>query len=422
MQIVKSFLVAAFLLTAVTLPAVAASSQFETLKTGYEDRAATIDKNHESHVASAGSKYEVSLNRAVEIAAKKKGDLDEVVALTNEVARFAGARTVPEEPPAGTHPAVVEMQKRYWAYMKAGDDNRNKQMAALLKQYISKLEVLRKSLTKKGKIKDAQEVDAEIKKMNYVLAEVAARLPKEKKADTPSTLKKGLVLHYGFDKDEGNKVTDKSGKKLDGVVHGAKWTSKGRCGGAYNFDGKDDMIEISRNPTISNCYTIAMWFTAGDQKRRLTGRQLISFNRRYQIGAMEFDGKIRFFSVAMNEASYGPHAMNLVSDGVKMKDDEWHHLCLVIEGRLPGKESKGTFYFDGNAAGSMSSRYGVNKGDLRLLIGALTNDPRKSPMAFWYGSIDEVMIYERPLSKKEVEELHKSRKGLSGTGLQKETR
>jgi len=43
----------------------------------------------------------------------------------------------------------------------------------------------------------------------------------------PDTLTKSLVLCYSFDDEGKGKVTDKSGKKNDGDVKGAKWTSKG---------------------------------------------------------------------------------------------------------------------------------------------------------------------------------------------------
>jgi len=45
----------------------------------------------------------------------------------------------------------------------------------------------------------------------------------------------GLIAHYDF---EGN-ANDVSGNGHDGTVVGASWTSAGKSGGGYEFDGND---------------------------------------------------------------------------------------------------------------------------------------------------------------------------------------
>ena len=77
-----------------------------------------------------------------------------------------------------------------------------------------------------------------------------------------ASFRKGLVLHYSFDRDENDKVTDKSGKGNHGEVNGAKWTAKGKVGGAYEFDGIDDYIEVAHSKHLdfdaaSDSFTVA---------------------------------------------------------------------------------------------------------------------------------------------------------------------
>jgi hypothetical protein len=47
----------------------------------------------------------------------------------------------------------------------------------------------------------------------------------------PESLKRGLVMYYSFDQEDGKVVHDLSGNKKDAEVHGAKWTANGRIGG-----------------------------------------------------------------------------------------------------------------------------------------------------------------------------------------------
>ncbi len=80
----------------------------------------------------------------------------------------------------------------------------------------------------------------------------------------PEALRKGLVLYYAFDRDEGGKVADASGKNNQGDVHGAKWTSKGKAGGAFRFSGRRERIEVADSKDFSlkltEDKTYALWW------------------------------------------------------------------------------------------------------------------------------------------------------------------
>jgi hypothetical protein len=54
----------------------------------------------------------------------------------------------------------------------------------------------------------------------------------------------GLVLHYSFDLNEANAITDATGRH-PGTAYKAPWTGSGKIGGARTFNGRDSVIEVS---------------------------------------------------------------------------------------------------------------------------------------------------------------------------------
>ncbi len=76
-----------------------------------------------------------------------------------------------------------------------------------------------------------------------------------------NVLGEGLVLHYGFDRDEGATVADKGARGADGVVAGATWVSAGKVGGAFRLHGSDSTIVSRETVGIRGAEprTIAFW-------------------------------------------------------------------------------------------------------------------------------------------------------------------
>ncbi|MHC4431746.1 MAG: LamG domain-containing protein [Planctomycetota bacterium] len=66
-----------------------------------------------------------------------------------------------------------------------------------------------------------------------------------------------LVAHLGFDEGSGNVAHDTSGNGHDGTLNGDPQWVAGRFGGALDFDGADDYVEISR--VVQDDFTLAAW-------------------------------------------------------------------------------------------------------------------------------------------------------------------
>jgi len=79
--------------------------------------------------------------------------------------------------------------------------------------------------------------------------------------DPGSCVTKGLVGYWAFEEGEGQTAYDASGNGNNGTLHnGPKW-SQGKVGGALEFDGTDDYIDLnSHESTLLNpTFTISFW-------------------------------------------------------------------------------------------------------------------------------------------------------------------
>src|SRR3954468_453281 len=70
----------------------------------------------------------------------------------------------------------------------------------------------------------------------------------------------GLVAAYSFDQ-SGTTVADLSGHGNVGTVSKAAWTSAGKYGGAYSFNGTSSMISVPDSPSLdlTTGMTIEAW-------------------------------------------------------------------------------------------------------------------------------------------------------------------
>jgi len=66
-----------------------------------------------------------------------------------------------------------------------------------------------------------------------------------------------LIAHLGFDEGSGTVAHDTSGNGHDGTLNGDPQWVAGRIGGALDFDGTDDYVEITR--IVQDDFTLAAW-------------------------------------------------------------------------------------------------------------------------------------------------------------------
>ncbi|MFC1497654.1 LamG domain-containing protein [Verrucomicrobiota bacterium] len=227
-------------------------------------------------------------------------------------------------------------------------------------------------------------------------------------SDNLAILQKGLVLYYSFNNWSEDKVTDRSDKKNHGKVHGAKWTVKGKKGGAYEFDGENDWIGVKYTESLAPTREIsfAAWAFRDDWASYTKVARILSKTHAggWQIG--------------MNGSEYGSNGIGAIAyrNGAygKTKTDRttlsrgWHHLTGTSNGHLLH------FYIDGKlvATDDAGLNCSIVYRDKNALIigGEAGSGPSPEGNYYFNGKIDEIMIFNRALSEKEIKQIYNSQK------------
>lgn len=208
----------------------------------------------------------------------------------------------------------------------------------------------------------------------------------------------GMVLYYKLD---GNSL-DASGFGRDGTPSGpiaatGKW---GESGGALGFNGSSDYVSIPVGATTGLAkFSISLWVKTSEAR---TGSSYwthptilglaTSGSGSGDFGLCLNNGKPGFFGglVANNDNSY--------YSATSVNDDTWHHLAAVNDGVTV------KLYIDGalDTGGSILS--GLPLANTGFYLGK-SNLP--DPLGY-AGVIDDLRIYNRPLSAAEVDALFAS--------------
>jgi hypothetical protein len=344
---------------------------------------------------------------------KQKGDLDAYVVVEAEKKRFAAEGTVPDANKDAI-PALADAAGASQRALSAIDSDRNRQTAALLRKYAAALDGIIKPLMKAGKIDEAKAVKVEKDKAAAELADLEARRPPEeatpdtgeaastgKPKSLPAWLKKGLVLYYSFDSSAGGNVTDKSGKSHAGKAHGAKWTAQGKVGGAYAFDGRAAYIDAGNSPAYdfdsSRDWTFAFWV-----RPRGHLASMCFYSRAGENHSLSGGENYLYYQAANGPwpegLSWGP--INEEWDtGVTLSLDQWQHVVMIYDAAT----RRASACVNGvEKAGVQVGSVGSSTGSLRIGDNANVN--------FLNGAVDEVMIFDRALTEREVKQLYDAQK------------
>ncbi len=214
----------------------------------------------------------------------------------------------------------------------------------------------------------------------------------------------GLVGWWSFDgKDMLNGVAqDRSGQGNNGNllnIASTTFYTGGKIGQAGNFDGVNDEVRISTVPTLTQPYTISLWFKSS---LMAANRHLITF------GSANVTPTILLRSsqdIEIDAASAGSFRTFCNKVFTSSELNRWSHLVIVINSSTDASQWKCYINnVDIAVANSDSSGTYANPPTTSWSIGsypALSN-------RYFNGSIDDVRIYNRALSATEVANLYTS--------------
>jgi hypothetical protein len=136
----------------------------KSLQDQYKKAIAKIDSDAANAAQSQPATYLKELYK-IQQALQKAGDLDGLTAANSELERFKSKQTVPDQPDQSLPPDIRNLQTAFKAALAKADLDKNKKLVSTTKQYVELLNSLQTSLTKAGKVDQAMDVSAEIKRV-----------------------------------------------------------------------------------------------------------------------------------------------------------------------------------------------------------------------------------------------------------------
>jgi hypothetical protein len=223
----------------------------------------------------------------------------------------------------------------------------------------------------------------------------AQNLPSEDKAEKVDLDQDpNLVGWWKLDEDSGQIAADSSGNNREGELKGglsfATGSVPGRIGRALRLDGKEQYIEITgyKGVTGTRARTVSAWIKTTSFRSEFVSWGFDDFGQMFIFGIIRRSG-----------IGITPNGGYLYSSS-KAHDDAWHHVAVVVdEVELPNLHDDVRLYQDGELAEihdiGLLDLWPINTGsELDVRIGRR-----------FEGLIDDVRIYDRPLSEDEVKAL-----------------
>lgn len=405
MKRAKSIFLAGLALMLLAATGHAANKKLADYSAAYNKHVQKIEDEYKVGLQTALSKYGKSLNKALTIA-KKAGDLEEYLALKKEKDSFVKEKSVPTESPAGIPKILMDIRANYQACTAKAKDGQNRNMASLIRRYISSLNARKRKYVQQDEIDQAIEVKSEIEKVEFILADLDSKMPKmeikpkpvgstpiQGKHRIPVSLEKRLVLHYSFDLDKGEKVIDLSGKGNHGEIVNARYAPLGKVGRACEFNGGTTRITIKDSQSLRvQQHTLSAWVKAAESMSGQLGIILSKEKSRAAGGyylAYTHD-KVNYKLMEGGRMARGYHNTLKTMELVPM---QWYHLVGTFDGKTR------RLYVNGKEVESVKEPMELFHDSTPITIGS-----------GWNGLIDEIMIFDSSLTGEEVRQLYSARK------------
>jgi len=201
-----------------------------------------------------------------------------------------------------------------------------------------------------------------------------------------NSLDEGTSAYWAHNLDLGNLSHDLSGNDNDGKLYGPDWVD-GMFGGALNFDGQDDYLEVDDGQSIGSfeeLTVVAVVKSKEDSWARLLEKGSNDRFSLYQSSNGTYKARV-FQDGTLYEAS----------SGVDVRD-EWYFVALTYNGSVLRA------YVNGNQEASTPLTGTINTSGHPLIM------MKNASVAHVEGSIDEVIIFNRSLSDSEMQRLYHS--------------
>ncbi|NIO49611.1 MAG: hypothetical protein GTN73_09295 [Candidatus Aminicenantes bacterium] len=236
----------------------------------------------------------------------------------------------------------------------------------------------------------------------------------------------GLLANWTFDEGNGNIIGDFSSYDKSGTVYGASWT-KGAVNGALDFDGEDDYVQIPDYFSLPPSHltslgegSISIWFKC-DSIPTDYGIMPIFYYGAYdpclnipdaanqgliiEVGHSPIhpESKRIYFTIFAEGCTFPSCCFDSSED---ITEREWHHFVAVVG------ENYNTGYLDGQELINRNYNFG-NSSYSQFFADVIKHETLWIGRGYWQGNtvffdgtIDDIRVYNKPLSVQEVKELY----------------
>ncbi|MDD4102288.1 MAG: LamG domain-containing protein [Kiritimatiellae bacterium] len=206
------------------------------------------------------------------------------------------------------------------------------------------------------------------------------------------------VMYYSFNTAPGTYVYNEISSDYKGTRFGCSWSADGRySGGAMSFDGVNDYIKSgSLEMPEWEQYSASVWFrhngggTAGAYGQKILDKSYGS-TKYWFLSVDTVDGSL---GMKLNMTGHDP--IEMVDASTNFMDNAWHHAVIVRDGVY------GWLWVDGVVKANCANMYSVDNSTL-FYIGYSSNSSHKN---CWSGLLDEIRVFDYPLSLVEVTDLY----------------
>jgi glucose/arabinose dehydrogenase len=202
-----------------------------------------------------------------------------------------------------------------------------------------------------------------------------------------TTLPPGAVGEWSLDDGAGTSALDSTGNGHVGtLVGGPSWIA-GHVGGALQFDGSNDYVDIALESAFdfTGAFSVSFWMRRNGFANSWEAL-VTKGDSSWGVGRNNNGHSIAFTTFNASGTSQDLFGTTVVDN------DQWHHVVVVYTG------SQKQLYIDGALNASANYTQVIRTNNLNVRMGM----NQEFPSAMFGGALDEVRIYGRALTPAEV--------------------
>ncbi len=209
--------------------------------------------------------------------------------------------------------------------------------------------------------------------------------------------REGLVAHWTFDKTDGGRFEDISGKGHHGSIHGKTDQNEGVRGQSLCLDGSHDYITVPDNETLDfsdATFSVTTWVNAyalSSEQQMIVAKNVYSANQREWGLMLDRDNRFRFY------LRHDDQWKTVESRSTPMPG-RWYHVVVTVDA------GRASLYLNGVLEGQAKLGSPIPNTAAPLTIGGVNDGGRLRQMLF--GAVDEISLYDRALAAEEVKAMY----------------